>query len=84
MSACEQRPLFLQCKIAIMAMPIVNPEAISDPIAILKEEIQSIRFADYIYWKSEDSHSAVAMAEYERRRRRMEQIQSDLGRLLSN
>ena len=71
----------------VMVMPRkdIKPEAPSEPkIAILKEEMQSIHLANYMYWRLGDAHTLVAKAEYERRRRRLEKLHSELGRLHSN
>jgi hypothetical protein len=71
--------------IVVMAIPIMKPEATSDPkITILEEEMQSIHFANYMYWKLEDAHTLVAKTEYAHRRGRLEEIHRQLGRLRSN
>jgi hypothetical protein len=50
-------------------------------IAALKEEIESIHFADALYWKRGSDHSREANAEYERRQDRIQQIGSELASL---
>jgi hypothetical protein len=66
----------------IVCMAHPTPEATGGlRIATLKKEMQSIHFANYIYWKLEDAHTLSAKAEYQRRRERLEEIHNELGRL---
>jgi len=50
-------------------------------IAALKEEIESIHFADALYWKRGRDHSREANAEYKRRQDRIQEIGSELASL---
>ena len=50
-------------------------------IAALKEEIESIHFADALYWKRGKHNSREASAEYQRRQDRLPEIRSKLALL---
>jgi len=50
-------------------------------IAALKEEIESIHYADALYWKRGKDNSLEAIAEYERRQDRLPKIMSQLALL---
>jgi hypothetical protein len=50
-------------------------------IAALTEEIESIRFADALYWKLGKDRSREASAEYQRRQDRLPEIRSALALL---
>lgn len=52
----------------------------SERIAALNAEIESIRFADKLFWQQEATSSA-AKAEYQRRQDRLEEAWSELVRL---
>jgi hypothetical protein len=49
-------------------------------IAALKEEIQTIDFANKLYWRQR-RNSSVATAEYYRRQERLEEIRTELYEL---
>jgi hypothetical protein len=50
-------------------------------ITALKEEIESIHFADALYWKRGRHNSREASAEYQRRQDRLPEIRSKLALL---
>jgi hypothetical protein len=52
-------------------------------IVVLQEEIDSIHFANKLYWAKEE-HSHTAIAEYERRQDRLEEIRHELFELGAN
>jgi hypothetical protein len=47
----------------------------------LKAEMQSLDFANYLYWKGGQAHPLMARAEYQHRRERLTEIHSELARL---
>jgi hypothetical protein len=49
-------------------------------IVVLHEEIDSIHFANKLYWAKEE-HSHGAIAEYERRQDRLEEVRRELFEL---
>jgi len=53
-------------------------------IAALREEIESIRFADLLHSKRGKDCSLEANAEYKRRRERLQEITRELARLEKN
>ena len=50
-------------------------------IAALKEEIESIHFADALYWKCGQDRSREVGEEYQRRQNRLQEIRSALALL---
>ena len=48
-------------------------------IAALYEEIESIRFADALYWQREKACSDEASAEYQRRQKRLLCVKRELA-----
>jgi hypothetical protein len=50
-------------------------------IAALNEEIESIHFADALYWKRGKDCSREASAEYQRRQDRLQEVRSELALL---
>jgi hypothetical protein len=45
-------------------------------IAALREEIDATHFANVLYWREGRQHSPEAVAEYERRQRRLREIKA--------
>ena len=45
-------------------------------IALLREEIDAIHFANVLYWRHSTEHSREAIAEYEWRQRRLREIEA--------
>ena len=54
-----------------------SPKMSEPKIAALKEEIESIHFADALYWKRGKDSSREASAEYQRRQDRLREIESE-------
>jgi hypothetical protein len=50
-------------------------------IAALTSEIDTIHFANKLYWERGEAVSTAARAEYERRLARLEEIRAELDRL---
>ena len=49
-------------------------------LAALREELETIHFANRQYWNQQE-HSHAAIAEYERRQERLEQIRKEMDEL---
>ena len=61
----------------------MDPEATRKArIAILQQEIDFIHYANELYWRK-TNHGVAAKAEYYRRQDRLEEIRSELTKLLN-
>jgi hypothetical protein len=53
---------------------------VASKLASLREEVEAIHFANKLYWAQKE-HSHAAVAEYERRQARLEQIRKEMEEL---
>ncbi|MFZ0284993.1 MAG: hypothetical protein WAL32_07160 [Terriglobales bacterium] len=54
-----------------------------DKVAALREEMDSIHYANTLYWSQGTAHSREERAEYQRRLDRLDEIRKELARLRS-
>jgi hypothetical protein len=50
-------------------------------LAALTEEIDAIHFANSLFWRHREAHTRAAIAEYQWRQERLNQIRGELARL---
>jgi hypothetical protein len=50
-------------------------------LAALRQEIDAIHFANSLFWRHKEAHTRDAIAEYQSRQERLDQIREELARL---
>jgi hypothetical protein len=61
-----------------MVVPTQPEDTRKARIAVLNEELESIHYANTVYWRLGKDHSREAGVEYQRRQDRLEEIRNEL------
>jgi len=60
----------------------MEPDVIEGPrLATLREEIDAIHWANSLFWRHREAHTRAAIAAYQSRQERLDQIRGELARL---